>query len=111
VDGQPILSKNGGIALERYKYDSAGREIIRRLFDAGGKLVRSTDTGRSIIRTDYDHRNLKIRESSFDEFDKPIDRLDTDWSVEEWVYNPNGQLMSIIYRDRFGRKLSEQKSG
>ena len=69
-DGKPILLRKEGYAVALWDYDPAGREIVRRFLDAARKPVKA-DSGRSIVRTDYDHRNLATLESSFDEFDKP----------------------------------------
>jgi hypothetical protein len=87
------------------EYDFANREIVRRILSADRKPVRAVDSGRSIIRTNYDHRNLKIRENSFDEFDQPVDRADEHWSTKEWQFDTNGQLVKIVYRDKAGHEL------
>ncbi len=109
VHGEAIAD-NGGVAFYVYEYDLSGREIVRRLLNAGHKPVKGFDSGRSIIRSDYDGRGLKTMESSFDEFDHPVDRTDEHWSVKQWLYDANGQLTKTVLRDKSGNEIPPPKS-
>jgi hypothetical protein len=110
TDDKLILGSEG-YAVAVWKYDSDGREIVRHLFDTADKPVKASNSGRSIIRTSYDQRNLKIEESSFDEFDQPVDRIDEHWSLKQWLYDPNGQLTKILFRDKSGQEIPPPTSG
>jgi hypothetical protein len=96
----------GGYATVRYSYDQTGRETIHRLFDTQGKPVRSPISGRSVVRTTYDEHNLKVRESGFDELDRPVDRLDEKWTTQEWIYDANGKLERRILRNALSAEIN-----
>jgi YD repeat-containing protein len=100
-----IIEGVDGVAIIVRDFDTGGREIMRRLLNKSGTLTKAKASGRSIIRTDYDHRHLKVKEALFDDFDRPVNRLDEHWSIKEWYYDASGQTTKVVARDKAGKIL------
>jgi YD repeat-containing protein len=91
-----------------YVHDTFGRETQRRFYSSDGKPVRSPETGRSEVRTQYDTAGRKILEVSLDENEQPVDRLDTKWSKLTESYAPDGSA-TLVCTSASGRKITPCK--
>jgi len=108
VDAEGKLVALNGRAVILTEYDAFGREVEVRFLGVDRKLSNSSLSGRSVTKTEYNIYSQNILESSFDEFEQPVDRSDEGWSTKQWLYNANGQLEKIILRNKVGHEVKSQ---
>lgn len=88
-NGKPTQAKEAAKVI--MTYNKYGKQIERRFYGIDGKLIKNPSTGRAIVRTGYDDAGRQISEASFDENDRPVDRLGLKWSKKITTYDQSGK--------------------
>lgn len=109
LNGQRTLSENGISSIEHVNDKGFEVKVIRR--DSLNHINRSDATGDgiAITKTEYDDRGNKIRESYFDENEKPINNQ-AGFHVLSKKYSPDDMLLEISFLDIYDQPGMDRDS-
>jgi YD repeat-containing protein len=101
--GQPAHLKQAAKAV--YTYNKYGWQIERRFYGVDGQLIKNPTSGRAIVRSQYDDAGRITSETSFDEHDAPVDRIDLKYFKRATTYDQTGKASEVCTTTR-GRVIS-----